>query len=80
MSQKDNKDETPDMKIITGRRSVLRTVALTVTAGAIGLASVAKPAAVAAKSALTPVGATHLDALMKRLAQAPAVAISRPYR
>ena len=71
MSQKDNKDETPDMKIITGRRSVLRTVALTVTAGAIGLASAAQPAVAAAKSALTPGGATHLNALMKRLAQAP---------
>ena len=59
------------MTIITGRRSVLRTVALTVTAGAIGLASPAKPAAAGAKSALTPGGATHLNALMKRLAQAP---------
>ena len=59
------------MTIITGRRSVLRTVALTVTAGAIGLASAAKPAAAGAKSALTPAGAAHLDALMKRLAQAP---------
>jgi intracellular sulfur oxidation DsrE/DsrF family protein len=54
-----------------GRRSVLRTVALTVATGAIGLASAAKPAAAAARPALTPVGATHLDALMKRLAQAP---------
>ena len=59
------------MTIITGRRSVLRTVALTVTAGAIGLASAARPAVAAAKSALTPAGATHLNALMKRLAQAP---------
>jgi hypothetical protein len=58
------------MKIITGRRSILRTAALTMAAGVIGLASAAKPAA-AAESALTPVGATHLDALMKRLAQAP---------
>jgi hypothetical protein len=54
--------------ISAGRRSVLRTVALTVAAGAIGLASAA---AAAAKPALTPAGATHLDALMKRLAQAP---------
>jgi intracellular sulfur oxidation DsrE/DsrF family protein len=54
-----------------GRRSVLRTVALTVATGAIGLASSARPTAAAAKSALTPAGATHLDALMKRLAQAP---------
>ena len=60
------------MKIITGRRSVLRTAALTVATGAIGLASAAaKPAAAAAQSALTPAGTTHLDALMKRLAQAP---------
>jgi hypothetical protein len=42
------------------------------TAGAIGLASAAaKPAAAAVESALTPPGATHLDALKKRLAQAP---------
>ena len=49
----------------------MRTVALTVATGAIGLASAAKPAAAAAKPTLTPAGATHLDALMKRLAQAP---------
>src|SRR3954463_5313078 len=61
-----------DMKIIAGRRSVLRTIALTVATSAIGLASVAaRPAAAAAKSALTPAGAAHLEALMKRLAQAP---------
>jgi hypothetical protein len=60
------------MKSITGRRSVLRTAALTVAAGAMGLASAAaKPAAAAAESALTPAGATHLDALMTRLAHAP---------
>jgi intracellular sulfur oxidation DsrE/DsrF family protein len=58
--------------MITGRRSVLRTVALTVATGAIGLASTAaEPAAAATKSALTPAGATNLDALMQRLAQAP---------
>jgi hypothetical protein len=40
--------------------------------GAFGLASAAaKPAAAAVESALTPPGATHLDALKKRLAQAP---------
>src|SRR3989442_157408 len=72
LSSKRQQHETPDMTIIIGRRRVLRTVALTVGTGAIGLASVAaKPAAAAAKSALTPAGATHLDALMKRLAQAP---------
>ncbi len=60
------------MKLITGRRRVLRTFALTMTASAIGVASaVAKPATVAVESALTPPGATHLDALKKRLATAP---------
>ena len=60
------------MKMIAGRRNVLRTFALTTAAGAIGLASaVAKPAAAAVESALTPPGATHLDALKTRLAQAP---------
>src|ERR1700747_1835407 len=60
------------MKIITGRRDVLGTFALTVATGAIGLASAgAKPAAATVESALTPPGATHLDALKKRLAQAP---------
>src|SRR5258708_27123119 len=60
------------MKIIAGRRDVLRTFALTMATGAIGLASAgAKPAAAAVESALTPPGATHLDALKKRLAQAP---------
>jgi intracellular sulfur oxidation DsrE/DsrF family protein len=60
------------MKIIMGRRGVLRTFALTAATGAIGLASAgARPAAAAVESALTPPGATHLDALMKRLAQAP---------
>src|ERR1700681_2151220 len=39
---------------------------------AIGLASAgARPAEAAVESALTPPGATHLDALKKRLAQAP---------
>src|SRR5580692_1131243 len=60
------------MKIITGRRDVLGTFALTVASGAIGFASAgAKPAAATVESALTPPGATHLDALKKRLAQAP---------
>jgi hypothetical protein len=60
------------MKIIMGRRCVLGTFALTVATGAIGLASaVAKPAGAAVESALTPPGATDLDALKKRLAQAP---------
>src|SRR6202049_2509564 len=60
------------MKIITGRRDVLGTFALTVATGAISLASAgAKPAAATVESALNPPGATHLDALKKRLAQAP---------
>jgi intracellular sulfur oxidation DsrE/DsrF family protein len=60
------------MKIAIGRRDLLGTFALTMATGAIGLASAAaKPAATAVESALTPPGATHLDALKKRLAQAP---------
>ena len=60
------------MKIITGRRSVLRTFALTMATSAIGLASAGgRPVAAAVESALTPPGAAHLDALQKRLAQAP---------
>ena len=60
------------MNVITGRRGVLRTFALTVATSAIGLASArAAHATAAAESALTPPGATHLDALKKRLAQAP---------
>src|ERR1700747_660129 len=60
------------MKIITGRRDVLGTFALTVATGAIGLASAgATPAAATVEAALTPPGATHLDALKKRLAQTP---------
>jgi intracellular sulfur oxidation DsrE/DsrF family protein len=60
------------MKILTGRRGVLRTFALTMATGAIGLASArARPAAAAVESALTPPGAIHLDALKKRLALAP---------
>jgi len=59
------------MKIVTGRRDVLGTFALTMATGAIGLASAkAKPAAAAVETALTPPGATHLDALKKRLTQA----------
>ena len=60
------------MKIIAGRRGVLRTFALTMATGAIGLASAGpKPVVAAVESALTPPGATRLDALKKRLAQAP---------
>jgi intracellular sulfur oxidation DsrE/DsrF family protein len=60
------------VKIVTGRRGLLRTFALSLATSAIGLASAAaKPAAAAVETALTPPGATHLDALKKRLAQAP---------
>jgi hypothetical protein len=58
------------MKFITGRRHLLRTLALTMATSAIGFAA-AKPAAAPVGPALTPPGATHLDALKKRLAQAP---------
>jgi hypothetical protein len=68
----DGKQEMAAMKIITGRRGVLRTFALTMATSATGLALAgARPAAAAVESALTPPGATHLDALKKHLAQAP---------
>ena len=60
------------MNVVAGRRGVLRTFALTMATGVIGLASAAtRPVAAAVESALTPPGAAHLDALKKRLAQAP---------
>jgi hypothetical protein len=60
------------VKAIVGRRGIVRTFALGLAANAVGLASVAaKPATAVAESALMPPGATHLDALKKRLAQAP---------
>jgi hypothetical protein len=60
------------MRLITGRRGVLRTFALTVTTTAIGVASAAaEPAAAAVRSALTSPGATYLEELKDRLAQAP---------
>jgi hypothetical protein len=58
--------------IVTGRRGILRTFALTVATSATGLASTTvKPAAAAIEAALTPPGAMQLDAMKKRLAQAP---------
>jgi hypothetical protein len=57
------------VKFVTGRRRVLNTFALSLTASAIGSAA-ARPAT-ALESALTPPGATHLGALKKRLAQLP---------
>jgi hypothetical protein len=67
-----HKQEIAAVKVIAGRRGVLRTLALTAATSAIGLVSAGlKPAAAAVESALTPPGATHLGALKKRLAQAP---------
>jgi hypothetical protein len=57
------------VKIVPGRRSVLKAFALSVTAGAIA-SEAARPAS-AVESALTPPGAARLDALKKRLAQLP---------
>jgi hypothetical protein len=77
----ENNQEMMAVKIINGRRGVLKTLALTMATGAISLASAgARTAAAAVESALTPPGATHLDVLMKRLAQAPRRRDSRPYR
>jgi hypothetical protein len=60
------------VNVITGRRGVLRTLALTAATGVIGLASArAEPATAAVETPLMPPGATHLDALKKRLAKAP---------
>jgi intracellular sulfur oxidation DsrE/DsrF family protein len=60
------------VKMVTGRRGLLRTFGLSMATGAIGFASArAKPAAAAVEAALTPPGAADLDALKKRLAHAP---------
>lgn len=60
------------MSVIAGRRGVLKTLALTAATSVIGLASArAEPATAAVESALTPPGATQLEALKKRIAQAP---------
>jgi intracellular sulfur oxidation DsrE/DsrF family protein len=66
------KQETTAVKIVTRRRGVLGTFALTMATSAIGVASAAaKPAAGVLESMLMPPGASHLEALKKRLAQAP---------
>jgi hypothetical protein len=66
------RQEIAAVDVITGRRGVLKTFALTAVASAIGLAKAgAESGTAAVESALTPPGATHLDALKKRLAQAP---------
>src|ERR1700730_2423362 len=64
--------EIAAVNIIAGRRGVLKTLALTAATGVIGLASArAEPATAAVETPLMPPGATHLDALKKRLARAP---------
>jgi intracellular sulfur oxidation DsrE/DsrF family protein len=67
----DSKREMTAMTIITGRRGALRTFALTMATSAIGLAWGDRPAAAAVEPAWMPPGATHLEALKRRLAQAP---------
>src|SRR5712675_914250 len=59
------------MKIVTARRDALRASALIMTTSVIGVASAATPLAAAVGAAFMPPGATHLEALKKRLAQAP---------
>jgi len=66
-----SKQEMTAMTIIAGRRGALRTFALTMATSAIGLAWAADRPAAAVEPALTPPGATHLEALKKRLALAP---------
>jgi hypothetical protein len=60
------------VNVVTGRRGALKTFALSLAASAIALASArGEPTAGVVESALTPSGATHLDALKRRLARAP---------
>ena len=59
------------MKIVTARRSFLRASALIMTTSVIGVASAVQSSIAADGATMMPHGATHLDALMKRLAQAP---------
>jgi len=59
------------MTFVAGRRSALQSFSLGIAAGAIGLAGGAGVAHAAAPSALTPLRAGELDALMRRLATAP---------
>jgi hypothetical protein len=57
------------MTIGTGRRAAIQTLGLGIAASAIGL--VMEPTTAASRSALTPQGAGQMNALVKRLAQAP---------
>jgi hypothetical protein len=60
------------VNVVTGRRSLLKTLALTAATSAIGLASMpAVPAVAAVEPEVTPPLSGHLDGLKKRLALAP---------
>jgi len=59
------------VEMITARRGVLRTFAFTMATSVIGIASAATPSVAAVGPTLMPPGATHLEAIKKRLAQAP---------
>jgi len=59
------------MEIVTARRSVLKASDLIMTRSVIGVGSAVKPSVAAVGAALMPPGATNLEALKKRLAQAP---------
>jgi hypothetical protein len=60
------------VNVVTGRRGALKTFGFSLAASAIALASArGEPTAGVVESALTPSGATHLDALKRRLARAP---------
>src|SRR5260370_7232125 len=66
------KHEIVYVNVFAGRRGLLRTLSLSLATSAIGLASArAQSGTATVESALIPSGATHLDALKKRLAQAP---------
>ena len=62
------KQEIAAVNLITGRRKLLKTFALSLTTSAIASAA-AKRAAMAVEPALIPPGAARLEALKKRLAQ-----------
>jgi hypothetical protein len=60
------------MKIVAGRRSVMKTLALATATSVLAAASArAGSTSAAAEPILTPPGATNLNALMTQLAQAP---------
>jgi hypothetical protein len=66
------RQEIATVNVIAGRRDVLKTLALTAATSAIGLASArAQSATATVESTLTPSGAAQLEALKRRLAQAP---------